>query len=125
MTASLAQIDQIARDTVARLPAPFQAAAKGVVLQVVDLPPAEMLAELEIDEPLGLNWLYDGIPLTEKSVLGRRPTNLHRPAECVHPGGTAAQPPTLPKGGGYRPHPGSWAGLVALMAMLQVLRTVL
>ncbi len=69
MTASLAQIEGIARDTVARLPAPFQAAASQVVLQVTDVPPDDVLAEMDIDDPLELTGLYDGIPMTEKSVM--------------------------------------------------------
>lgn len=69
MTASLAQIEEMARDTVARLPAPFLAAASDVVLQVVDLPPDGILSEMEIDDPLGLTGLYEGIPMTEKSVM--------------------------------------------------------
>ncbi len=50
------------------LPDPFRTAAAEIVLRVVDWPPAEMLADLEIEDPLELTGLYDGIPLTEKSV---------------------------------------------------------
>lgn len=69
MTASLAQIAEIARDTVARLPTAFRAAASEVVLQVTDLPPDDVLSEMNIDDPLELTGLYDGIPMTEKSVM--------------------------------------------------------
>ncbi len=69
MLVTLAQMDQMARETIARLPAPFQPAAAKVVLQVIDCPPADVLREMEIDDPLELTGLYEGIPLTEKSVM--------------------------------------------------------
>lgn len=69
MTASLAQIEEIARDTVARLPTAFRAAASEVVLQVTDLPPDDVLSEMNVEDPLDLTGLYDGIPMTEKSVM--------------------------------------------------------
>ncbi|HEY9038223.1 MAG TPA: metallopeptidase family protein [Roseovarius sp.] len=65
---SLDQMEQIARDTVAALPAPFAAAAAEVVLRVRDLPDAAMLADLDMGDPLELTGLYEGIPMTEKSV---------------------------------------------------------
>lgn len=69
MTASLAQIERIARDTVGRLPTPFQSAASEVVVQVTNLPPEDILADMAIDDPLELTGLYEGIPMTEKSVM--------------------------------------------------------
>lgn len=66
---SLAQMEQMARQTVSGLPAPFKAAAQEVAICVVDWPDADMLKELEIDDPLDLTGLYDGIPMTEKSVF--------------------------------------------------------
>ena len=69
MSATLDQIADMARATVAGLPDPFRKAAELVVLQVVDWPSDDMLDELGIDDPLDLTGLYDGIPLTEKSVM--------------------------------------------------------
>ena len=69
MSATLDQIADMARATVAGLPDPFRTAAELVVLQVVDWPSDDMLIELGIDDPLDLTGLYDGIPLTEKSVM--------------------------------------------------------
>ena len=69
MSATLDQIADMARATVAGLPDPFRKAAELVVLQVVDWPSDDMLIELGIDDPLDLTGLYDGIPLTEKSVM--------------------------------------------------------
>jgi len=65
---TLARIEQIARDTIADLPTPFAAAAREVVLRVEDLPNAQMLADLDIDDPLDLTGLYEGVPTTHKSA---------------------------------------------------------
>lgn len=69
MTATLDEIEAIARATLEGLPAPFQEGAAGIVLQVVDLPDEPTLLELDIHDPLDLTGLYDGTPLTEKSVM--------------------------------------------------------
>lgn len=58
-----------ARQTIAAFPAPFAEKAQEVALQVVDWPPEEFLRDLDMDDPLELTGLYDGIPLTEKSVF--------------------------------------------------------
>jgi predicted Zn-dependent protease with MMP-like domain len=62
-------IDSLARAAIARLPAPFSAAATDVVLRVAEFPSDDMLSDLDITDPFDLTGLYDGIPLTEKSVL--------------------------------------------------------
>ena len=61
-------IEAIARDTVAALPEPFRGAAQAIALVVADFAPAEMLADLGMDA-FELTGLYDGIPMTEKSVM--------------------------------------------------------
>lgn len=66
---SLAQMEQMARQTVESLPAAFQVAAQQVAICVVDWPDQDMLDELGIDDPRDLTGLYDGIPMTEKSVF--------------------------------------------------------
>jgi len=53
----------------AALPAPYADLAAGVALRVEDFADAAMLEALEIDSPFALTGLYDGIPLTEKSVM--------------------------------------------------------
>jgi predicted Zn-dependent protease with MMP-like domain len=68
-TPSLDQIEQIARDTVAALPAPFAGLAQDVAIQAVDWLPDHLLdpgddPQAQRDEITGM---YDGIPLTEKS----------------------------------------------------------
>jgi len=64
-----ALIERLALDAVAALPPPWRAAAAAVVLRIEDFAPEAMLAEMAIDDPFDLTGLYDGIPLTEKSVL--------------------------------------------------------
>lgn len=65
---SPAFFETVARRTVDSLPGPFRGHARQVALRVADWPDAGMLAELGIDDPLDLTGLYEGIPLTEKSV---------------------------------------------------------
>ncbi|MFZ3584165.1 metallopeptidase family protein [Loktanella sp. DJP18] len=69
MTHDLWYFEKIARATVAAMPDVFRPAAQDVALRIVDWPTDDMLADLEIDDALDLTGLYDGIPLTEKSVM--------------------------------------------------------
>lgn len=64
----LALIEQLARDAIAGLPGPYRAAAAAVRLRVEEFAPDEILAALEIGDPFDLTGLYEGVPLTEKSV---------------------------------------------------------
>jgi predicted Zn-dependent protease with MMP-like domain len=59
----------IARETVAAFPAPFAGLAAEVAIVVEDWPQPWMLDEFGMDDPLELTGLYDGIPMTEKSVF--------------------------------------------------------
>ncbi|WP_108263262.1 metallopeptidase family protein [Mangrovicoccus ximenensis] len=65
----LGDIEEIARATLEALPPRFAPAARQVALRVEDLAPEEMLRDLEIADPYELTGLYDGIPMTEKSVM--------------------------------------------------------
>ena len=62
-----ADIEELAREAIAALPPEFTGPAAQVVLRVADFAPEEFLDELEIDDPLELTGLYDGVPMTEKS----------------------------------------------------------
>lgn len=64
---TLVQMQAAAQRVLDTMPAPFRAAAQGIVLQVVDWPPDDLLDEMGIDDRLELTGLYDGVPLTEKS----------------------------------------------------------
>jgi len=66
---SLADIEALADAARASLPEPFAAAAADVALQVVDFAPDDILADLNIEDPFELTGLYQGVPMTEKSVF--------------------------------------------------------
>lgn len=63
------QIEAHARAAMAALPDAFRVEAAKVVLRVEDLASETMLSDLEIPDPFALTGLYEGVPLTEKSVL--------------------------------------------------------
>jgi len=68
MAPDLSRIEAMAHDAIAALPPAFQPAAREVALRVVDRPDRQMLRELGMTDPLQLTGLYEGIPMTEKSV---------------------------------------------------------
>ncbi|MEM1267953.1 MAG: metallopeptidase family protein [Pseudomonadota bacterium] len=55
------------------LPAPFDALARDVAIRIAETADPEMLDALDIDDPMELTGLYEGTPLTEKSVLDVSP----------------------------------------------------
>ena len=65
---SAEEIEAIAREAMQRLPAPFAAHLSHVVLQIDEYAEDELLAEMEIDHPLDLTGIYEGIPISERSV---------------------------------------------------------
>lgn len=67
----LDEIEAMAEAARAALPAAFAAKAAQIVLRVEDFAADEMLDELEIEDGFELTGLYDGIPLTEKSVMNQ------------------------------------------------------
>jgi predicted Zn-dependent protease with MMP-like domain len=64
-----ADFEGLAKAAIAALPAAFRAEAAKVVLRIEDFAPVSMLDDLEIEDAFDLTGLYDGIPLTEKSVM--------------------------------------------------------
>ncbi len=65
----LAEIEALAEAARAALPAAFRAAAAKVVLRVEDFASEAVLQEMGIEDPFDLTGLYEGVPLTEKSVF--------------------------------------------------------
>ncbi len=65
---SLDEIEAMARAAVDALPEAFRVHARAVALRVADFAPDDILSDMEMDDPFELTGLYDGIPLTEKSV---------------------------------------------------------
>ncbi len=69
----IAAFERYARAAVEQFPEPFKSLAATVVLRVEDWPPEHFLQEMQITEALELTGLYDGIPITEKSVSNPAP----------------------------------------------------
>lgn len=62
-------IEALARDALLALPAPYRAAATQIILRVEDFAPDEVLEAMDLTDPFELTGLYDGTPLTERSVM--------------------------------------------------------
>lgn len=65
----LEAIEILARATLADLPPQFSEPARGVVLRIADFAPEDLLEDLGVEDPFELTGLYDGVPMTEKSVM--------------------------------------------------------
>ena len=79
-----AEIDEIARRTLERLPAPFAATLREIVLQIVPLADADTARRVGLSHPMQLSGLYEGISLNHQSVshsgtLPERVTLYSRP----------------------------------------------
>lgn len=66
---SLAEFERLASEAFAALPRDVREACADVVIWVEDLPSAGQLAEMDEPDAMALTGLYDGVPLTDKSVL--------------------------------------------------------
>lgn len=65
---SLEEIVEMAEAARAALPEAFRPGAAGVVLRVEEFAADALLDEMDIDDAFELTGLYEGVPLTEKSV---------------------------------------------------------
>jgi predicted Zn-dependent protease with MMP-like domain len=65
---SAAEIEALARATLDALPAPFADSLGEVVLLVEEFADDKTLADMGIDDPFELSGIYEGVPLTERSV---------------------------------------------------------
>ena len=63
-----AEIEEIARASLAALPEPFAAYLSDVVLLVEEFADEETLEAMGIEDPFDLTGLYHGLPVGEKSV---------------------------------------------------------
>ncbi len=62
------EIEALARRSLDALPSPFRDSLGNIVLLVEDFADDAMLDSLGIENPFELSGVYDGIPLTERSV---------------------------------------------------------
>ena len=69
MAPGLNAVEAMAEAALEALPEPWRAAAREIAIRVEDFAPPEMLSDMGIEDPFELTGLYDGIPLTEKSVM--------------------------------------------------------
>ena len=65
----LALIETLAQAAMAGLPPAYRTAAAAVALRVEDCVSDDHLEEMGLDDPYELTGLYQGTPLTEKSVM--------------------------------------------------------
>lgn len=65
---SAREMEAMARAAIARLPAAFAAHLGDVVLQVEDFAEDDLLAGMGIENPFELSGVYEGVPLTERSI---------------------------------------------------------
>ncbi|MBK0328264.1 metallopeptidase family protein [Rhodobacteraceae bacterium F11138] len=65
---SLSHFETVAAATVDGFPQAFREAARAVAVRVTDWPDRSMLRELGLADRLELTGLYEGVPLTQKSV---------------------------------------------------------
>ena len=65
----VALIEALALTDIAALPEAYRAAAQAIALRVTDFPTDEMVESLGVDDPFDLTGMYDGIPLTQRSVM--------------------------------------------------------
>ena len=61
-------IEALAQAAIAALPPAFAGPARAVQLRVADFAPDAVLDEMGIEDAFELTGLYEGVPLTEKSV---------------------------------------------------------
>jgi predicted Zn-dependent protease with MMP-like domain len=62
------EIEAIARGVLERLPEPFATSLGDIVLQIEDFADERILKEMGIEDAFELSGLYEGVPLTERSV---------------------------------------------------------
>ncbi len=74
---SLAEIERVARDAIARLPAPFAAHLEGVLLIFEEFADDAVLNELGIEDPFALSGLYSGKPIGMPSETCDAPATIH------------------------------------------------
>ncbi len=70
-------IEALARAALAALPPAIAARAGEISFRIVDFAPDAILDEMQIDDPFELTGLYEGIPLTERSVTDQPTSARH------------------------------------------------
>jgi predicted Zn-dependent protease with MMP-like domain len=66
---SIEDFERLAREAFEALPAAVRRACAELLVRVADFAPDEVLDEMEIEDPYELTGLYEGIALTDRSVM--------------------------------------------------------
>ncbi len=66
---SLDDIERLARAAWAEMPEEFRSLAGNVIFRIEDFAREEILAEMEIEDPFELTGLYQGVDLTQQSIM--------------------------------------------------------
>jgi predicted Zn-dependent protease with MMP-like domain len=70
---SLDDLDRLAQEAWAALPAKFRALAGDVLIRIEDFADDEILDDMGIDDPYELSGLYVGVDLTQQSIMNPQP----------------------------------------------------
>jgi predicted Zn-dependent protease with MMP-like domain len=75
---SLAEMEAVAHDMLARLPGPFRALCGGLIIRVDDFPTDEVLAEMEAESEFDLLGLFQGtgLPYQSNADVARLPNMI-------------------------------------------------
>ena len=65
---SAGEMEAIARRVLDSLPEPFAESLRDVVMLIEDFADEETLSAMDIEDPFDLTGIYEGIPVTERSV---------------------------------------------------------
>lgn len=65
---SIPEMEKMARAAFERIPAAFARHLGDVVIQVQDFAEDELLSDMGIENPFELTGVYEGLPLTERSI---------------------------------------------------------
>ncbi|APE28047.1 metallopeptidase family protein [Aurantiacibacter gangjinensis] len=65
---SIAEMEAMAQRALDRIPPAFAEHLGAVVMQVQDFAEDDLLAEMDIESPFDLTGVYEGVPLTERSI---------------------------------------------------------
>jgi predicted Zn-dependent protease with MMP-like domain len=70
---SLDDLDRLAREAWAAMPESFRALAGDVLIRIEDFADEEVLADLGVEDPFELTGLYQGVDLTQRSIMDPAP----------------------------------------------------
>ncbi len=70
---SLEDFDRLAQRAWAAMPASFRALAGDILIRVEDFADEEVLNDLGIEDPFELSGLYQGVDLTQRSIMDPAP----------------------------------------------------